>query len=494
MGCFALAILGSLANILIFPYARRLHSMTLPRLLVFYVVFLFVLYKVSCKIKRTEPGKLNQYAAWLTPAFSVTSLLLMLLCGYYLAHEPFCDNYSVFRGAAMIRYYGKISRDVNQSVYEYLAHFSNQWGFVLLLSLFPADLLGVSFESNTILYLLSGILALLFAMSFFVLLQTVKKRFGVQAQLMLLFCLVLFLPQYPAMAVLYTDTFSMPFAILALCCMLHIDQHSPRRKVIGLSVGIGVFLLIGSMIKMTCMILFAAAVLVWLLTLNPRRAAVCIMIPTLICAGGLKAVNTHMVRRVFEPNDVSRYETPLLHWIMMSIPTEDNLYGSCTDDYDYTWGLMEQGASHEEIMESIHTRMEERLGAFRSLKDIIYAVLCKNANYMGDGTFGMTEMLDDSPLRENILSSFVLYDRPYYALYADLCGGIWLAQLTMSVLICLKHIQKRCVSLSIPMIAFLGLMIFEMIWEARSRYIFNLTPLVLLIASGGMIRKNNEPL
>lgn len=492
MSCFLLAVLASLMNILFFPYARNLHSMTLPRLYIMYIAFFLTLLFVSRLLKCTDTPILERCAAWLIPAFSSISLFLMLICGFFLAHEPFCDNDFVLKGAIIISRYGKISPELNDYIHKYLLHFPNQWGFVLLLSLLPFDTLIASFGSNSILYLLSGILALLFSVSFMVLLHTVRRRFGVRAQLMLVFCLAFFLPQYPAGAVLYTDTFSMPFVILALCCMLRIDEHTSRQQIILLCIGCGLSLLIGSLIKMTCLILFFAAAIVWLLTLRPKRAVTCIMIPLLILSVGMKIINHHMTDHILESNDASRYETPLLHWFMMSIPTEDNLYGSNTDDYDYTWSLMEQGASHEEIMQSIYTRIDERLLTYKSIKDVVYAAICKNANYIGDGTFGMWEMLDDSPLRENILSSFFLYYGQHYSLYADLCGGIWLAHLTLSVLLCLKHIRKHIFSLSIPMIAFLGMLIFEMLWEARSRYMFNFAPLILLITACGMTQQENS--
>ena len=492
MSCFLLAVFASLMNILLFPYARNLHSMTLPRLYIMYIVFFLILIFVSRFLKRTETPILERCAAWLIPAFSSVSFLLMLVCGFFLAHQPFCDNDFVLKGAIIISRYGKLSPELNDYIHKYLLHFPNQWGFVLLLSLLPLDTLTASLGSNSILYLLSGILAGLFAASFMALLHTVRKHFGVRAELMLAFCLAFFLPQYPAGAVLYTDTFSMPFVILALCCMLHIDEHTSRKQIILLCIGCGIFLLIGSLIKMTCLILFLAAAIVWLLTLHPKRAIACIMIPLLILSVGIKATNYHMTHHILESEDASRYETPLLHWFMMSIPTENNLYGSNTDDYDYTWLLMDQGASHEEIMQSIYTRIDERMRTYKSIKDVVYAAICKNANYIGDGTFGMWEMLDDLPLRENILSSIFLYYGQYYSLYADLCGGIWLAHLTLSVLLCLKHIRKHIFCLSIPMIAFLGLLIFEMLWEARSRYMFNLAPLILLITACGMTQQEDS--
>ena len=493
MALFSLAIVACLLNAAFFPYARGLHSMTLFGSSAVFVVYTLMLAGLSRLLKRIRTELLERCAAWLVPVFLLASLILMLLCGFWLAHEPFCDNAYVLHGADIVSRYGNFPRGLDDYTYYYLLHFPNQWGFTMLLSLLPFERLTASIGSSGILYLLSVIESLLYAFSFFALLRTVKQRFGVRAQLQLTFCLASFFPHYAASAVLYTDTFSMPFVLLALCCMLQIDGNTPRKKAALLSFGCGLALLIGGLIKMTCLILLIATAIVWLLTLPPKRAAVCLAVPLVIVTAGIKAFNFSVAHRVFDPDEAAYNQVPLLHWVMMSLPTGDNYYGSSIeDDYSYTFGLMGDGASKAEIMQSIRDRLGERLSAFRSFKNIYSGLLRKSANYMGDGTFGMTEMLDDAPLRPNILSEFVLYDGAYYSFYVDLCGGIWFAHLAAAALACLKDAEKRRFDLAIPAIAFLGLMIFEMLWEARSRYMFNFAPLILVVSACGLTRRAEQ--
>ena len=487
---FSLTVAACLFNVLFFHYARGLHSMTLLLTVIIFAVYTLLLFSLSRFLKHADTDKLEHCAAWLVPAFLLVSFVLMLLCGFWLAHKPFCDNAFVLHGADIISRHGYFPQGIDDFTYDYLLHFPNQWGFTMLLSLLPFEQLNVSIGSNGILYLLSGIESFLFMLSFSFLLHTVRKRFGVRAQLQLVFCLASFLPHYTASAVLYTDTFSMPFVLLALCCMLQIDDRTPPRTLLLLILGYSISLLIGCLIKTTCLILFIAAAIVWLLTLHPKRAAACILIPLFIVSVGMQAFNYTISHSIFDSDEAAQKKVPLLHWFMMSLPTDDNYYGSNREeDYAYTYSLMAQNASEEEILQSIYERIGERLSSFTSFKDVFSAVLRKNANYIGDGTFGMTEMLDDMPIRENILSQFVLYDRPYYSLYTSVCGGMWYAHLLLSAFVCLKDVEKRQFDLAIPIIAFLGLIIFEMLWEARSRYLFNLTPLIFLISACGMTRR-----
>lgn len=230
MALFSLVIAACLLNILFFPYARGLHNMTFLGPAVVFVVYVLIALGLSRLLKRTDSQVLEHCAARIVPAFLLISLILMLLCGFWLAHKPFCDNAYVLHGADIISRYGNFPTGLDDSTYTYLLRFHNQWGFTMLLSLLPFERLTASIGSNGILYLLSGIEAILYTFAFFVLLRTVKARFGVRAQLQLVWGLASFLPHYTASAVLYTDTFSMPFVLLALCCMLRMNGNTPPEE------------------------------------------------------------------------------------------------------------------------------------------------------------------------------------------------------------------------------------------------------------------------
>ena len=49
----------------------------------------------------------------------------------------------------------------------------------------------------------------------------------------------------------------------------------------------------------------------------------------------------------------------------MSIPSGNNPYGGVSGDYAITWGMMEEGATHEEVMASIYSRMKDKIYTLR---------------------------------------------------------------------------------------------------------------------------------
>ena len=213
-----------------------------------------------------------------------------------------------------------------------------------------------------------------------------------------------------------------------------------------------------------------------------------------LVGGGTAVVQRYMKYEVLDPAMVEQHHTPTIHWIMMSIPTGDNPYGGATGDYGITWGMMEDGASRTDIMDSIYARMKDRIYALRYPNRLAEAALRKNSAFIVDGTFGMTEMLDDGPVRENAVSSFVLEGRAHYGAYGALTTGIWLAQLTLALAACVRDIRRRDVSGAMLYVAFFGATLFLMLWEARSRYLFGFVPVLLLLAARGAIGRKEDTL
>ena len=305
------------------------------------------------------------------------------------------------------------------------------------------------------------------------------------------------LPLWLAAAVLYTDTFSVPFIMVALDLALRIKDAQSRGAQLALSAACGAVVLIGCQIKMTVLIALMAAVIVWLLEMKPGRAMLCTALCAAIVGGGTAAVQHYMKNEVLDPEMVAQHHTPAIHWVMMSIPSGNNPYGGFSGDYAITWGMMEEGATHEEVMASIYSRMKDKIYTLRYPNRLISAALRKDSAFMGDGTYGMTEMLDDGPVRENVVSSFVLEGRSRYCLHMTLCTGVWLAQLTLALLACVRDIRRsdpasgakagslRYMTLYV---AFFGAALFLMLWEARGRYLFGFVAVLLLLAAHGALQ------
>ena len=488
MGCFAFAAAVSVVNVLLMPYARANYGYGFGAALAAYALALALLLLAGRAIRRMDEAKARRMTKALAPTFIACLFALQLLMGYLMEYTPSGDNFMLYHGSQMLALDGNF--DGNPDFNLYLSRYSNQWGFMLMLTGFYKLLFAVGVTQTFFPLVLTQ--AALYAFGLRATLRIARRLSGAKGEMMTILLLACCLPLYLAAAVLYTDTFSLPFILMALDLALRAKDETDAKKQLGLAARCGAVVLIGCQIKMTVLIALMAAVIVWLLAMKPKRALCCAAVSAALVAGGTLAVQGYMKNEVLDPAMVEQHHTPTIHWIMMSIPTGDNPYGGATGDYGITWGMMEDGATREEIMDSIYSRMKDRIYTLRYPDRLISAALHKNSAFMGDGTFGMTEMLDDGPVRENAVSSIVLEGRAHYGAYSVICTGIWMAQLTLALLACVRDIRRRDVSGAMLYVAFFGATLFLMLWEARGRYIFGFVPVALLLAARGAVCGKEE--
>ena len=485
MGCCCLAAAMTALNVLLLPFVRECyHIGWLPELAACAAALALFVY-LGRALRRTEDARAERIARIARPAFLLFLLVVQLILGYLMAYTPMGDNFMLIRGSQMLARDGSFAANPDFGLY--LARFSNQWGFFLMLTgLFKLLAL---FGLEECLFVLAAIQALLYTAAMRAALLLARRLRGARGEIMMTVLLALCLPLYLAAAVLYTDTFSLPFVVFTLLCAQRVLDAQDGRRQLGWAMLCALSVLIGGQIKMTVAIALIAAVILWLLRLPTLRA----VLLSALCAGvlalGTAGVHSAMLSGIIDPAVYAQQNTPLIHWVMMSIPTSDNPYGSSTGDYGITWGMMDEGATHEEVMASILTRMKDRIYTLRYPNRLLTAVLRKNACAMGDGTYGMTEMLDDGPLRENAVSAVVLEGRPYYALYAAVCTGIAAAHMLLAALGTWRALRARDTRTALSAVAMVGIILFLLLWEARGRYSFGFMPVLLLLSCDCICRE-----
>ena len=484
MGFFLFAAGATLVNGLLLPFTGARFGY--PKLMVLLSFALaaggFLL--LGRRLSGMEEKRLERTAKRAKAAYLIVLFAAQVLLGWLLEYTPAGDNFMLFSGSKMLALEGDFTNYPDFGLY--LARFSNQWGFLLMMTGAFRALAALGIQNFFMAFVV--ILAALHTLGFASLLSMAKRFRGARGQLMMIAILSLCLPVWLAASVLYTDTFSMPFVILALDCALRALTAQTGKKQAGFALFCGALTLVGGQIKMTAAIVLMAAAIVWLLSMKPLRALALALACFAMMLGGGAAVRQVMLDRVIDPQVHAQQHTPTIHWIMMAIPTGDNPYGLNTGDYGITWGMMDEGATKQEVMDSIYTRMKDRIYTLRYPNRLVKAALQKNASALCDGMFGLTEMLDDKPVRENIVSAFVLEGRRFYAVCGAAATGVYMAHMLFALLGCLRDIRRRDVSLSPAYIAMFGMMLFLMIWEARSRYLLSFVPVLLLLSCAFLSR------
>ena len=489
MGCCCIAAAVTALNVLLLPFARACYGFGwLPELLAC-AAALALFIGLGGALRRMEDARAERIARIVRPAFLLLLLAVQLVLGCMMAYTPMGDNFMLIRGSQMLARDGSFAANPDFGLY--LARFSNQWGFFLMLTgLFR--LLSL-FGLEDCLFVLAAIQALLYTAAMRAALSLARRLRGARGEIMMTAMLALCLPLYLAAAVLYTDTFSLPFVVFTLLCAQRVLDAQDGRGQLCWAALCALSVLIGGQIKMTVAIALIAAVILWLLRLPALRAVLLSALCAAVLALGTAGVHSVMLSGIIDPAVYAQQNTPLIHWVMMSIPTSDNPYGGATGDYGITWGMMDEGATHEEVMGSILTRMKDRIYTLRYPNRLLTALLRKNAAGMGDGTYGMTEMLDDGPLRENTVSAVVLEGRPYYALYAAVCTGIAMAHMLLAALGTSRALRARDTRTALPAVAMVGIILFLLLWEARGRYGFGFMPVLLLLSCDCACREWKAP-
>ena len=488
MGLFLLACTLTAVNVLILPYSREYFGYITPLMLLSFAASAAGYGLFGRGLARAKEETLKKAVRIAVPAYLAVLFAVHLAMGYAMEYIPSGDNFMLYNAAQLLATDGHF--DAYPDFYLYLSRYSNQWGFLLMLTglyklLFAVGITDLFFPTAVVQALLyAGGMAAFFAIA-----RRLRGKRGVIAALGIA---ATCLPLYLAAAVLYTDTFSLPFLLFALFFALRALEAKAFKGTVLHALAGAVCAAVGGQIKMTVAIVLIAATIIIALRLRPLRALCASAVIWLVMGFSVLGVNRAMVGPVLDPAMVAQHNTPTIHWIMMSIPTGRNPYGNDIEDYRQTWTMMEEGASREEVMDSIYTRMIDKIYYLRLPSRLIPAYLRKNIAAFGDGTFGMTEILDDSPQRENVVSSFVLQDRPYYRIYLSVCTGIYCAHLVFAALACLRDMRRRDFRAALLYVALFGFMLFMLLWEARSRYIFNFVPVLLLLSAGFIARGAKE--
>lgn len=130
-------------------------------------------------------------------------------------------------------------------------------------------------------------------------------------------------------------------------------------------------------------------------------------------------------------------------------------------DYEFTRSFDDPEERNEAINAEIGRRISE-LGPF----GIISLAGIKGSISMGNGTYALSDFLDDSPLKPCFLHSFLLYSSPQYDAYSGICCGIHLGILLLGVMSAIEKLIRAIkgaggnTPFMAPHIAFFGIALF----------------------------------
>ena len=413
-------------------------------------------------------------------------LLLQLAMGYMLMCEPLTDLGRVHAFAKSVAQTGSFTNtyDLYPSSQGYMARYPNNNGIFLLLTGY-----------YRVLYLIFGKIPLSGAVflnvaalstSVFFIYQTAKKIFSAAGAFLAFLLCFFFLPFYTYTPFFYTDTLSMPFVIIPI--FLYISALK-TKKIFKRYLYLFLFaalVFIGYSLKGSVAIILAAAVVFLFLSVPVKRALACMSTVVAVFLVCMMAFNSLVSALNFAPaKELDEQQYPLTHWVMMGLKGNG---GFNQEDSSFT---RKSGATYDERKAANIEEIKKRLkdygpaGLFNHLTE-------KGTWAWSDGTYFISKHIWNEPHRPNILHQFVLENGKYHGSFVFVSNMFHVMMLLMICRSALASVIRPRMNFSVLLKGLIfGVFLFFLVWETRSRYLMNFTPVYLLVVADGIISAAN---
>lgn len=377
------------------------------------------------------------------------------------------------------------------------------WVF-LSLALWVADWVGIG-DLNFFTILLNVVLMNLAAVFTYL---VARKYWGGRVALITLPFIILFITLSLWTQVFYTDTVGMLFPVLVLYFLAKLAESERVRWIVIWGVGAGVAVGLGYLIKPTTFILLIAVVLVHIFAdvyrrMESRLSLSAWMQSTLLKISGVMiglGVLMGVWYTIIYPLTGIKGEGLMpSHYFMMGLNTSCNAslepVNVACGHGGWSWPDAGRHLDYDSMTEYQQFTYEEigrRLSGF-GVGGYINHLTDKGAWILGDGTFhgygegngkGMEPLFGGRGTE--LLASFMIKNGQFYGIFVNVLQVGWLAMLWLILIPILKGRTEYGEPESILRVSLLGLLLFLLLFEARSRYLYVFLPLFILLAVYGL--------
>jgi len=214
-----------------------------------------------------------------------------------------------------------------------------------------------------------------------------------------------------------------------------------------------------------------------MLTLKIKKGALAAcVIAAVFCLSYFPAYHASMNASILPEKDPD-LQIPWSHWIMMGLRGNGNYY-----DPDYKLTLAAPADQREEfVRQEIANRIREY--GFSGMLDHLSV---KNSFVWNEGTYFSANKVMRDRIATSSLDKYLLFEGPDFYLYGYWCQFLMMVTVSGFLLSAAQMLfgKKETRLLPFSLCAF-GLFLFQMMWEARSRYLFNFLPVFIVIVIVG---------
>lgn len=408
--------------------------------------------------------------------YLIVLFFVQIFCGIRLRYTPMWDLDSVYGGAISWLENGNID-----SYKEYFYYFPNNLGLLVFFRIYFGMIhafFGAGMDYFAAAVAAGSVAVILFRYS---VIWITKKLFGTNYGVVMMLLLLFCIPLYYASAAFYTDVMSM--AAPALFYLFYIysrSEESWKGRILWYLL-MALVAAFGMEIKFTVVIIVIAVGMELLLQGEWKKCLCMVGIHVLLISAVFGMVNHVVYSSLLDKNQAKLQNTPYLHWVMMGARGNGSYNG---EDYEFTRLYTDKGEQHEALKTEIERRYSE-LG-FEGTMNLWKA---KTIKCFGDGTYALSDFLDDSPQNNTSWNDWVLYSGKNYDIYRTFCLGIFVTIMILMLFSVSGSLgAKRRISVDGTAIwlSFFGVWFFLMLWETSGRYFLNMLSMMLLSAIFGL--------
>lgn len=464
--CFLWALLSSffhsgvLGNI-------NLDYVSINKVLLFFFVFVFLglFFFFYYFLKKKH---LSNNILWIISGFLFLLFFLCQVWSFQLMVDPTWDFSILYHGAIEV-----VTGNLSGTTWAYLSQFPNNIILFVMevLSFFVANFLG--FHD----YLMVGVLINVFFIDLAVLFLFLylKKNHSFSLAIMgLLFCLLL-TPLFLYTPIFYSDTFAVFAPIFLLYCYSFLRGQTFNRKHFLFFFLLAFVSNYGMRIKMTTFITTIAIVIDMLFQGTWKqfwKGLGFFAISFLGCFLLFQFGENYVYQHYQLSKDL---KMPYTHWVMMGMHGNG---GYSAEDYD----IYPQNSTVDEKIQLSIQNIKNTLSDY-GVKGYLSFLNNKVFYTYGDGTYFVSLKLTRKPFStESLLSQIVLVTGRYHRYYLYFANTIHYALLFLTVLSILIAFLKKDYKIFHAILSIMGLFLFLLFWETRSRYLYHYIPVFVLVS------------
>lgn len=414
---------------------------------------------------------------------------VMCVVGYQMLSRPSNDLGTIYQSAWEIANNGKINTVYTgleehrwffeSSNNDYFVRYHNN---IPLLAILAVYYKGLSFFGLNAADLMSNYMSVLLNIAAIMAtvvfgMRAAKNLLGQKGMVVYLTMSVLFVPYYINACRFYTDTMSMPFVALTLW-LCTIDDRTLKRPWIKYLI-MSISLAVGALVKGSVMVMFVA-VLIYLILRKLRNIRYVLLM--LVIVAGINGAWGHYIENCswIDMSNNNALEFPLTHYFMMGINRETN--GNYAQaDFEYTEQYNTKAAKQRANIDKI----KQRIVNFGTLGELSEFEFGKAADTWFDGQYMQNEHIAWGIKKGGIYDGLIT-GRKYnnlFKIYIQLFTFTMHVFAAAGALLSIKR-PKADGAMFLRLIM-LGVLFFFMLWESKSRYLLNFTPVFMLAAICG---------